>query len=80
MYSYINLVITVISTAEVLLEIGKLCAKSKIKKELGLMCLQDYICFLKFGANYKMKEKHERYKQKALFWMCVLHIELKQYK
>lgn len=63
-----------------LLQIGKICAKAEIKRELGLMCLEDYIHLIKFQNNYKLTEEIEKKKQKAYFWMSILHIQLKQYK
>jgi hypothetical protein len=43
------------------------------------MCLEDYIQILKFEGNYKSEDKLESKKQKAYFWMGILHIQLKQY-
>jgi hypothetical protein len=44
------------------------------------MCLEDYIHILKFQNNYKLNDSYEKKKQKANFWMSILHIQLKQYK
>jgi hypothetical protein len=77
--SIFNLVLTVISNPKIFYAIGKICAKSEIKKEMGLICLEDYVYILKFQNNYKLNDEFEAKKQKAHFWMSILHIQLKQY-
>jgi len=79
-FSILILVLTIISGPDIFLKIGKACAKSETKRELGLMCLEDYIHLLKFSHNYKLNDKKETKKQKAYFWMCILNIQLRQYK
>ncbi len=72
--------ITVISDPIVLYQIGKICAKSKTKLELGLMCLDDYILILKSQNNYKLSNFQEKKKLKAKFWKGVIFTMLKNYK
>lgn len=74
------LVLTIVSNPIILYQLGKICAKSGVKKEIGVVALQDYIQIMKFQNNYKLDNYNDQKKQKAYFWMCVLHIELKQYK
>jgi hypothetical protein len=75
------LVITIISNASILYEIGKICAKSNNKKELGKICLEDYIVILKFQNNYKkLYDFYEKKKIKAKFWIGVINLLLKDYK
>lgn len=72
--------ITVISDPSILYQIGKICAKSKTKLELGLMCLDDYILILKSQNNYKLSNFQEKKKLKAKFWKGVIFTMLKNYK
>lgn len=59
---------------------GKICAKTKIKLELGLMCLHDYNLILKFQNNYKLSYYYEKKIVKAKFWKGVINLLLHNYK
>ncbi len=72
--------ITIISNPIILYEIGKLCAKTKSKLELGLMCLNDFNLILKFQNNYKLTHYHEKKKIKAKFWKGLIHTLLNNFK
>jgi len=76
----LNLDINITSDPLILYEIGKICAKSILKPELGLMCLDDFINITKFQNNYKLTDYYEKKKLKAKFWIGVIHIQLKEYK
>lgn len=64
----------------ILYEIGKFCAKSQLKCEMGLYCLKDYLNILKFQYNYELQDQQLVKKYKACFYMGVIHAYLKQYK
>jgi hypothetical protein len=59
---------------------GKICAKSNYKLEMGLLCLSDYITILKFENNYEVKNSRSHKKNMAIFFKGVIHCLLKQYK
>ena len=61
-------------------EIGKFCAKSQLKSEMGLYCLKDYIQIVKFEYNYNLDDHHLPKKYKANFYIGVINCFLKQYK
>lgn len=63
-----------------LYEIGKLCAKSKTKLELGLMCLNDFNLILKYQNNYKLNGFFQKKQVKSKFWKGVIYVLLNQYK
>ncbi len=65
-----------ISNPTILYEIGKLCAKTKSKLELGLMCLNDFCVILKFQYSYKLNSFAEEKLLKAKFWKGVTNILL----
>jgi hypothetical protein len=64
----------------VLYYIGKYCAKSGLKLDLGLVCISDYKNIIKFQDNYNLKHNKEIKKIKANFWKGVIYILQKQYK
>ena len=77
----ISLDITLITNPNILYEIGKMCAKARIKLELGLVCLEDYINISKFQTNCKYSDLVENKKiNKAHFWKGVIHLLQKEYK
>lgn len=59
---------------------GKICAKSNYKLEMGLLCLSDYITILKFENNYEVKSTRCYKKSMAIFFKGVIYCLLKQYK
>jgi hypothetical protein len=61
-------------------EIGKFCAKSGLKSEMGLYCLNDYICILKFQNNYVLDEICLLKKYKAYFYMARIYCFQNDYK
>ena len=76
----LKLVITIVSNPLILYEIGKLCAKTKSKLELGLMCLNDFNLIIKFQNNHKLSGYHEKKKLKAKFWKGVINLLLSNMK
>jgi len=60
--------------------IGKYCAKSNTKLELGLICLSDFNHILKFQDNYNLTSKNEIKKIKSNFWKGIILILQRQYK
>jgi hypothetical protein len=79
-FYFLILVITIISNPIILYEIGKLCAKTKSKLELGLMCLNDFNLIIKFQNNHKLTSYHEKKKLKAKFWKGLIHTLLNNFK
>ena len=71
---------TLISDPIVLYYIGKYCAKSGIKLDLGLVCISDFKHIIKFQDNYNLKQNKEIKKIKANFWKGLIYILQKQYK
>lgn len=59
---------------------GKICAKSNYKLEMGLLCLSDYIAILKFENNYDLTNARSYKKSMAIFFKGVIFCLLKQYK
>ena len=60
---------------------GKICAKSNYKLEMGLLCLSDYIKIMKFDKNYDMQKNLKSYKKSmGIFFKGVIFCLLKQYK
>lgn len=59
---------------------GKLCAKTNYKVEMGLLCLKDYMRLLKFKHDYDYNTNFEHKKLRVKFFKAVLLIILKQYK
>lgn len=59
---------------------GKICAKSNYKLEMGLLCLTDYINIIKFENNYEMGNPSNYKKSMAIFFKGVIYCLLKQYK
>lgn len=64
----------------ILYYIGKYCAKSNFKLELGLVCLGDFKSILKFIDNYNLSSLNEIKNIKAIFWKGVIYILQKQHK
>ena len=59
---------------------GKICAKSNYKLEMGILCLTDYVSILKFQNNYETTAKIKMKKSMAIFFKGVLFCLSKQYK
>jgi len=59
---------------------GKICAKSNYKLEMGLLCLSDYIAIVKFENNYELANSSSYKKSMAIFFKGVIYCLLKQYK
>jgi hypothetical protein len=74
------LVITIISNPILMYEIGKFCAKSGLKSDMGLYCLNDYICILKFQNNFVLDEINLLKKYKAYFYMARIYCFQNDYK
>jgi hypothetical protein len=72
--------LTIISNPIILYYIGKYCAKSGLKLDLGLVCISDFKNIIKFQDNYNLKQDKEIKKIKANFWKGLIYILQRQYK
>ena len=71
---------TIISNPIILYYIGKYCAKSGLKLDLGLVCISDFKNIIKFQDNYNLEQDKEIKKIKANFWKGLIYILQRQYK
>jgi hypothetical protein len=66
----------ILTDPAILYNIGKLCAKYKIKLELGNQCLLEFIILQKLSENHDLSDTGFLKKLKAKFWMGVINIHL----
>lgn len=71
--------IYILTNPIVLYNIGKICGRYKIKLDLGLICLKEFIILFKASQNYNLNEAALLQKLKSDFWIGIIYIHMLQY-